>query len=154
VAVRAVSHIAVGVSDMDASLRFYRDLLGLDVTADLMEEFTEGSEARPVKRRAVYLRWTTGSHASFVVLDQQLTDADHGQPPRLFQNGVHHFAFWMDDIAATVGGMRAAGVEVQYDLTDGDGADTKGYGEPPGGRILTAFVRDPDGQWVQLDQRA
>ena len=61
-AVRAVSHIAVGVSDMDASLRFYRDLLGLDVTADLMEEFTEGSEARPVKRRAVYLRWTTGSH--------------------------------------------------------------------------------------------
>jgi hypothetical protein len=49
--------------------------------------------------------------------------------------------------------MRAAGVEVQYDLTDGDGADTLGYGEAPRGRILTAFVRDPDGQWVQLDQR-
>jgi catechol 2,3-dioxygenase-like lactoylglutathione lyase family enzyme len=139
---------------MDASLRFYRDLLGLRVSADLMEEFTEGAEGRPVKRRAVYLRWGTGPDASFVVLDQQLSAGDHGQPPRLFQNGVHHFAFWVDDIKAIVGAMRAAGIEVQYDLTDGDGADTKGYGEAPGGRILTAFVRDPDGQWVQLDQRA
>jgi catechol 2,3-dioxygenase-like lactoylglutathione lyase family enzyme len=139
---------------MDASLRFYRDLLGLEVSADLREEFAEGAEPRRVKRRAAYLRWGAGPDASFVVLDQQLTDEDHGQPPRLFQSGVHHFAFWVDDIRAIVGAMRAAGVEVQYDLTEGDGADTKGYGEPPGGRILTAFVRDPDGQWVQLDQRA
>jgi len=34
VAVRAVSHVAVGVRDMDASLRFSRDLLGLEVSAD------------------------------------------------------------------------------------------------------------------------
>src|SRR5580704_1014419 len=34
---KAVSHIAVGVRDMDRSLHFYRDLLGLKVCLDTME---------------------------------------------------------------------------------------------------------------------
>lgn len=31
---------------------------------------------------------------------------------------------------------------------------TDAYGEPPGGRVKTAFLDDPDGNFVQLDQRA
>ena len=31
---RALSHVAIGVSDMERSLPFYRDLLGLRVTLD------------------------------------------------------------------------------------------------------------------------
>ena len=34
---KAVSHIAIGVSEMDRSLHFYRDLLGLKVCLDTME---------------------------------------------------------------------------------------------------------------------
>jgi len=34
---KAVSHIAIGVRDMDRSLGFYRDLLGLKVCLDTME---------------------------------------------------------------------------------------------------------------------
>jgi catechol 2,3-dioxygenase-like lactoylglutathione lyase family enzyme len=30
----AVSHVAIGVRDMERSLRFYRDLLGLEVMSD------------------------------------------------------------------------------------------------------------------------
>ena len=32
--VHSVSHVAVGVRDMDRSLAFYRDLIGLDVRYD------------------------------------------------------------------------------------------------------------------------
>ena len=32
--IRAVSHIAVGVRDMDRSLEFYRDVLGMSVSLD------------------------------------------------------------------------------------------------------------------------
>ena len=28
------------------------------------------------------------------------------------------------------------------------------YGEPPGGLVRSVFLRDPEGNYVQLDQRA
>ena len=40
--VHSVSHVAVGVRDMDRSLTFYRDLIGLDVRFDDIEEFLTG----------------------------------------------------------------------------------------------------------------
>ena len=70
--VHSVSHVAVGVRDMDRSLTFYRDLIGLDVRFDDIEEF-RGAEAPRVRRRGVYLRWSDDPHAPFIVLDQQLT---------------------------------------------------------------------------------
>ena len=34
---RGVSHVAIGVSDMDRALKFYRDVLGLKVALDAQE---------------------------------------------------------------------------------------------------------------------
>ena len=150
-AIRAISHVAIGVRDMDRALRFYRDALGLRVKLDTIEEIPgfEGSQAR--KRRAAYLGWSEGPHESFVVLDQPLSMPPSGEPARLFQTGIHHFSFWVDDIAAIVARMRAGGHEVLFDPGVGD---TLAYGEAPGGKVLSTFLRDPDGNYVQLDQRA
>lgn len=153
--IRAVSHIAVGVRDMDTALGFYRDVLGLRVTADKIEEFPQAPGLPPAQRRACYLRWVDGPHASFIVLDQQITNEIQGEPAKLFQMGVHHFAFWVDDLDAMMERVRTAGVTV---LMGGDpesrGADTVMYGEPAGGRVKSVFLRDPEGNYVQLDQRA
>jgi catechol 2,3-dioxygenase-like lactoylglutathione lyase family enzyme len=153
--VLSVSHIAVGVRDMEVALGFYRDVLGLRVTADKIEEFPQAPGLPPAQRRAVYLRWVDGPHASFIVLDQQITNEIRGEPAELFQMGVHHFAFWVDDLAAMMERVHAAGVTV---LMGGDptsrGADTEMYGEAPGGRVHSVFLRDPEGNYVQLDQRA
>ena len=151
--IQAVSHIAVGVRDMDAALGFYRDVLGLRVTADKIEEFAQGPGQEPAKRRAVYLRWVDGPHASFVVLDQQLTHDIKGEPAQLFQMGCHHFAFWVDDLDEVMARVRDSGVTVVMG-GDGPGADTTMYGEPPGGLVRSVFLRDPEGNYVQLDQRA
>jgi catechol 2,3-dioxygenase-like lactoylglutathione lyase family enzyme len=150
-AVRAISHVAVGVRDMDRSLRFYCDAIGLRVKLDTVEEIPafEGSQAR--KRRAAYLGWSEGPHESFVVLDQPLDTAPAGAPARLFQTGIHHFSFWVDDIHAIAARLRVAGFEVLFEPNAGD---TIAYGEPPGGVVLSTFLRDPDGNYVQLDQRA
>jgi catechol 2,3-dioxygenase-like lactoylglutathione lyase family enzyme len=150
-AVRAISHVAVGVRDMDRSLRFYCDAIGLRVKLDTEEEIPafEGSQAR--KRRAAYLGWSEGTHESFVVLDQPLTAPPTGEPARLFQTGIHHFSFWVDDIHAITARLRAAGFEVLFEPAEGD---TIAYGEAPGGKVLSTFLRDPDGNYVQLDQRA
>ena len=152
--IQAVSHIAVGVRDMELALSFYRDVLGLRVTADKIEEFSQGEGQPPAKRRAVYLRWVDGPHASFIVLDQQITNEIRGEPAQLFQMGVHHFAFWVDDLDEMMARVREADIAVVLGGGDGPGADTTMYGEPPGGRVRSAFLRDPEGNYVQLDQRA
>jgi catechol 2,3-dioxygenase-like lactoylglutathione lyase family enzyme len=152
--IEAVSHIAVGVRDMEVALGFYRDVLGLRVTADKIEEFSQGAGEPPAKRRAVYLRWVDGPHASFIVLDQQITNEIKGQPAQLFQMGVHHFAFWVDDIDEMMAKVRAANVTVLMGGNDGPGADTVRDGETTGGFVRSAFLRDPEGNYVQLDQRA
>jgi catechol 2,3-dioxygenase-like lactoylglutathione lyase family enzyme len=149
-AIRAISHVAIGVRDMDRALRFYRDALGLRVKLDTIEELPgfAGSDAR--KRRAAYLGWSEGPHESFVVLDEPLTNPPYGEPAKLFQTGIHHYSFWVDDMAAIVARVRAGDFEVLFEPGLGD---TVAYGEAPGGKVLSTFLRDPDGNYVQLDQR-
>jgi len=147
-AIKAVSHVAVGVRNMENSLRFYRDVLGLRVRADLMEELPpmDGKPAR--KRRGVYLAWSEGPTESFLVLDQQ--EHPHGQPAQVFQVGIHHFGFWVDDVDAIAKRAREAGFTL---MTQPAAGDSKTYGEPPGKKIKACFMLDPDGNVVQADQR-
>jgi catechol 2,3-dioxygenase-like lactoylglutathione lyase family enzyme len=150
---RAVSHIAIGVSDMDRALHFYRDLLGLRVTLDTMERIGGMTTlfAKPQKgqRRAVYMRFEDGPHASFLVLSQNPGEPS-GQPLKVDQVGVHHFSFWVDDLRERLERLKAAGVKILLPPTE---SDTAAYGEPAGGKVLTALFEDPDGTIVQFDQR-
>lgn len=104
--VRATSHFAVGVRDMERSLRFYRDLLGLRVTVDREEHYLDRTVDPPVERvrHAAYLRWGDGPDDAFIVLDRQ--EAAHGQPATMWQIGVHHVALWVDDLQPYLDGRR------------------------------------------------
>ncbi|MFN0092293.1 MAG: VOC family protein [Acidimicrobiales bacterium] len=144
-AIKGISHVAVGVSDMDRALTFYRDIIGLNVTLDTVEEVLGG------KRRAVYLRVHPGPHEFFIVLDQQLENLPTNKPPRLMALGAHHFSFWVDNLQdifdrAVNAGFRTIGGVLE--------SDALAFGEPAGsGRCLSAFLKDHDGNAVQLDQR-
>jgi catechol 2,3-dioxygenase-like lactoylglutathione lyase family enzyme len=150
---KAVSHIAVGVRDMDRSLRFYGDALGLKVCLDTMESIggLKTLFFNPVKgkRRAVYLRFEDGPDASFIVLSQNPVEVP-GDAIKLDQVGVHHFAFWVDDLRERVDRLRAAGVPILVPPIE---SDTAAYGEPLGKKVLTTLFQDPDGIIVQFDQR-
>jgi catechol 2,3-dioxygenase-like lactoylglutathione lyase family enzyme len=149
---RALSHVAIGVRDMDRALEFYRDVLGLPVTADRVEEFAQGADQPPARRRAVYLRWGDGPHSSYVVLDQHLSKETQGVATPLFDAGIHHFAFWIDDLDATLARAQDAGFDVV--LGGGRAVGSEWLGEPPGGRaVRSAMLRDPEGNNVQIDQR-
>jgi catechol 2,3-dioxygenase-like lactoylglutathione lyase family enzyme len=148
--VRNVSHIAIGVRDMDRSLPFWTDVVGLHVTLDTIEEFK--LEGERVRRRGVYLREREGPDEPFVVLDQQLSHLREGLPKPLFQMGIHHVGFWVDDIDAIHHRAKTAGVTVMVEPGE-RGADSTAYGEPPGRYVRTMFVNDPDGNVIQFDQR-
>ncbi len=145
-----VSHVAIGVRDMDRTLRFYRDIVGLEVRQDAIEEFG-GVDGEPgVKRRGVYLKWSDDRYAPFLVLDERQDLVAPGGPKNLYDFGIHHFGFWVDDVNAVADKARAAGVEFIYGPSD---ADTSTYAEPEGGTIRLLLIRDPEGNVVQLDER-
>jgi catechol 2,3-dioxygenase-like lactoylglutathione lyase family enzyme len=146
-----VSHVAVGVSDMDRALVFYRDIVGLRVTLDTVEGGTGDGLLGANRRRAVYLRAADGPDAFFIVLDQQLDREPFGSPPKILQLGTHHFSFWVDDLQPMFDRMVAEGFRPIVRPTE---TDALAYGEPAGsGRVLTAVIKDQDGNPVQLDQR-
>jgi catechol 2,3-dioxygenase-like lactoylglutathione lyase family enzyme len=150
---RGVSHVAIGVGDMDKSLPFYRDLLGLRVTLDTVENVgglpSLFRDPQKGKRRAVYMRWEDGPEASFIVLSAPVGPPS-GEPIKLDQVGIHHFAFWVKDLRAKVEKLKAAGVSI---LVPPLVSDTVAYGEEPGGKVLTCLFQDPDGIILQFDER-
>jgi len=150
--IRAVSHLAIGVRDLDATLPFYRDLLGMRVVVDREERFRDPSKEPPaeMRRRAVYLRWADGEDTQFVVLDQQLGTPAGGEPAQLFQIGIHHIAFWVNDIQPYVDGAASFGGRAVAAPVESGGAS---YAEPEGSRVRTVYLTDPEGNLVQLDQR-
>jgi catechol 2,3-dioxygenase-like lactoylglutathione lyase family enzyme len=152
-AVKGVSHVAIGVSDFDRSVAFYRDVIGMPVVVEEVETFPQGTGLWQVgaSRRVAYVRWREGPDESFLVLDQWPQEKrPAGSPAKLFQVGVHHFGFWVDDIETVLERCQTAGCKVLSPAREGD---TKAYGEPPGRKVLSAFMQDPDGNVVQLDQR-
>ena len=150
---QGVSHVAIGVSDMDKSLHFYRDLLGLRVTLDTTENIggfpALFHDPQKGKRRAVYMRWEDGPEATFLVLSAPVGPAT-GAPIKLDQVGIHHFSFWVKDLRAKVEKLQAAGVPILLKPIE---SDTVAYGEAPGGKVLTCLFQDPDGIILQFDER-
>jgi len=151
--IRATSHIAIGVRNMERSLQFYRDLLGLRVTLDDPAENPGGmlrtvSGSQQPTRHGVYLRWEDGPDATFIVLSENRPTS--GEAIGLNQVGIHHVAFWVDDLEETFAKLKAAGVPIVLPPTV---FDTVAYGEPPSGKVMTTLFKDPDGIVIQLDQR-
>ena len=150
---QGVSHVAIGVRDMDRALQFYRDLLGLTVALDTVETFQRPrprpGEPNSTSRRAVYLRISDRSDAGLIVLSQ-FEGPPSGEPLKMHQVGIHHFAFGVNDLEERVKKLRAAGVRIVMEPTQMSG---EAYGEPHDRQFLTCVFQDPDGTYLQFDQR-
>lgn len=145
---RGVSHIAVGVRDMDKSLAFYRDLLGFEVVRDEIQP-TRGTVLPALykdphdQRRVATLHWKRGKDEAFLVLSEHSDKPVSGEPIKLDQIGVHHFAFWVEDLPGVYEELKAKGAEFVVPPSKAKTAD---------GTFHSAFLCDPDGILVQLDE--
>ena len=108
---RGISHIAIGVRDMDKSLPFYRDVVGLRVVADEVERLGGMRGVTDHERRAARLVWDNGLWATYVVLSQSPGTAS-GTPSKLDQIGIHHFSFYVDDLRDRFERVKNSGAKV------------------------------------------
>lgn len=141
----AVHHAGRTVADMDTSLEFYRDLLGLRVVDDDTLEGPEVAElvGLPEARlRAVML--SVDGEIPFAELIQYYTPAS--RPLRgdevAADIGDAHFCFLVDDLDAETTRLQAAGVRFTGKplvVEEGSFADS-----------AAAYCYDPDGLLIEL----
>ena len=116
-------HTMVRVTDLDASLRFYRDALGLDVLS--VREVPQG-------RFTLAFLAAPGNHIAQVELT-------YNWDPENYTGGRNfgHLAYAVDDIYATCDRLQTHGVTIVRPPRDG----------------YMAFVRSPDNIAIELLQR-
>lgn len=128
----ALSRCFVTVHDPEAALRFYRDLLGLEVRMDVARgEFrwiTMGSAGQP-EVSIVLSNYLQGSSSDIDTLRSLLAKGALG--------AVHFRTANLDEVFAR---LRDAGVEVLDEPTD----------QPWG--VRDCAVRDPSGNVIRFDQ--
>jgi catechol 2,3-dioxygenase-like lactoylglutathione lyase family enzyme len=144
---RVIHHTGFTVSDLDRSLHFYRDLLGLEVVAE--QEKQGGYLAAIVGYpdahvRMAHLRVPGADHV--VELFQYLAPAGDAVGTIEPRNvGSPHLCFVMDDLPLLYERLRASGIESFF--SPPVEVDT---GINAGG--LALYLRDPDGIPVELFQ--
>jgi catechol 2,3-dioxygenase-like lactoylglutathione lyase family enzyme len=112
------------VSDVDAAVAFYTTML----ECELEEQF---GPAMAIVRRGDLTLWLAGPTSSAA---RPMPDGRSPEP-----GGWNRFVFEVDDLAATVERLRAAGVSFRNEIVTG-----------PGGRQI--LVDDPSGNPIELFQ--
>ncbi|HYR96245.1 MAG TPA: VOC family protein [Candidatus Binatus sp.] len=137
-----LTHIGICVSDLQRSLRFYRELLGFRLEHELHVE-GEPSDTllrlRGVTLDAVYLQRDG-------VRIELLRFASPPAPPArsrsMHEQGLTHLSFRVADMDATLAALRAAGERVLEETVV----------RIPQFQAAACFVVDPDGQLIELVQ--
>ena len=143
-----VSHIAICVRDMDKSLGFYRDILGMRVGLDQVQDTTQGGlphiyKHRRKTRRTVHAYYGEGSASPHLVLTMHPDDRADGQPIKLDQVGISHFSFTVPNVKALADELVSKGVKLAAPMAAFTNAQ---------GNVSSIFCYDPDGILLQFDQ--
>jgi catechol 2,3-dioxygenase-like lactoylglutathione lyase family enzyme len=137
-----ITHVGIGVSNLERSLRFYRDLLGFTWEHELEVEGEPTDtllRLRGTKLRAEYLTRDG-------VRIELLHFASPPAPPRperpMNQYGLTHLSFRVTDMDAVLEALRAAGERVLEETVI----------RFPEWQSAACMILDPDGQVIELVQ--
>ena len=144
--IHGLSHAGITVSDMEASLRFYRDGLGLEVYIDRIADHDYLREVTAVAStsvRIVYLR-IPGSRVPVELLEHRGIERVPART-RPCDPGSVHIGLQVPDIDAFHAHLASLGFNSRsghpVDITAGPFAGAR-----------TCFFTDPDGFLVELQQ--
>ena len=146
-----VTHVGVCVRDMENSLRFYRDALGMKVIGEKLTDITEGGtqtarlDNYALERNTRH--WVSLSYSDDATPTLTLTshpgEAPDGQPILLDQVGISHISFGVADVDSLADELVAKGYELA--------GSRESYADA-NGEMRSIYVRDPDGILVQFNK--
>lgn len=156
---RGISHLGIGVRDLDRSIAFYQDALGCtlvdrhsyEVPPDPARAGVDGGAPGELWRREVAVLRVGDRPSDAVLVMSTWQGPGDPVPARLDDLGTNHWAMWVEGIDAAVERLEAAGAEICVPLRTQSG---RNWGLPAEASVRTCIVRDPDGTMIQLDELA
>lgn len=141
--VQAVRHTGIVVSEMERSLPFYRDLLGMEVWADFKDDSAYAQAVTGVLGANIWMVKLKARDGGSVELLQYLS---HAQPlpeslVKACDVGCNHVALQVADIDALYNKLLSHGIRFHAPPTV----------SPDGGAKVT-YCRDPEGVIIELVQ--
>jgi catechol 2,3-dioxygenase-like lactoylglutathione lyase family enzyme len=144
---RNIQHVGLTVRNLDASVAFYRDVLGLELFV-APNAPVEGDHvaralgvAAPAALRVALLRIGTGD--SLIELLEYLSPPSDTERAMAQNNvGASHVAFLVDDARAWIARLEAHGVQLVSNLNVLDDGALAGW--------RWVYFRDPDGHTLEL----
>jgi len=118
--IRTINHVGVAVRDRRESLKFYRDLLGLEVIPSMVDA-----------KNIVWMRALDGTMV-------HLIEPREGAAPPPVPAGSYHNAFELEDLDAALKVMRDAGCEIEGPSERHDGQRCFFVKDPDGNRVELA----------------
>ena len=144
-----IYHVGLTVSDIDRSIAFYRDILGLESQGEL---FMEGEETdkmfrkKNCKARVAYLNGSKAIESPPVELIQFVDSEIHKAQSDLFTTSISEVCFYTDDIDSVYKTL----IENHVDcLSEPQYFDFSAVGF---GESLAFYFRDSDGIILELIQ--
>jgi catechol 2,3-dioxygenase-like lactoylglutathione lyase family enzyme len=141
---KALHHVGITVKDLDASIRFYHDVLGLEFSNEPSPWF-DGPELGP----AVGVPGAGLRQVSLILGDSTFELLEYKSPPSetakpLLSNniGASHVAFVVDDIVAKKAELESKGIEFYSDVNTVDEGVLAGW--------RWVYFEDPDGYPLEL----
>jgi len=119
-----VMHFCINVKDLERSIHFYRDLLGLRL-----------ARRREIPENNAEIAFMLGKRSDVGI---ELT---HWRDKEEYVEGdyLDHIALGVEDVEAAIEDLRKKGVEIAMGPFSLKGSKSK-----------IAFIKDPDGIWIEL----
>lgn len=149
-ALHGVSHLGIAVSDLDRSVAFYTEVLGLELVDRYGYDVPNPPEGVTAWWREVAVLRIGHEPTDPVIV---MSPHDTSNPPHRMEIddvGTHHFGMQVAGIEAIVERVVAAGVEISVPLRTYQSA--RAWGLPGTFVMKSCIFRDPDGTMIQLDE--
>lgn len=141
--INGVHHVSIATTDMAPMLRFYRDLLGLEVREAWHVEKTDNTFQTIVglKDAAFHAVWLRAGNIEIEIFHYLHPRGRSLPPSPACDAGIRHICFDITDLAAEYQRLKAAGVTF--------------FSQPQhvsAAAVTTVYARDPDGNIVELQE--